>query len=289
MPTGATSSPTKPPRRKGARRMSEIPPAVLRALNRGEEETITLVEWLAIDVRQLARAVVRELALGAKGGPVLDAADELYSQGVMARSRGMGAAWLAAAPRGKARAALLERLAKHRADVVRSWAAYSLAADAELGLVPRLAAARRFAADPHMAVRECAWDTIRPYLAADLEHGIALLRPWVRDRDPAVRRCAVEATRPRGVWCAHLEPLKREPELARPLLDPVRSDESLYVRRSVGNWLNDASKSQPAWVQGLCRRWRRESPTPETRWITSRGERTMGRAPAHAVRASRSR
>lgn len=46
-----------PPRRKGAMRRSEIPPDVLRALNEGREETITLVEWLAIDMPTLLRSI----------------------------------------------------------------------------------------------------------------------------------------------------------------------------------------------------------------------------------------
>ena len=44
-------------RRKGARRMSEIPAGVLRRLNSGEAESVTLVELLAIDSAKLARAV----------------------------------------------------------------------------------------------------------------------------------------------------------------------------------------------------------------------------------------
>ena len=106
---------------------------------------------------------------------------------------------------------------------------------------------------------------------------IRLLGPWVRDPDAGVRRCAIEATRPRGVWTTHVEALKRDPEPARPLLEPVRSDPSLYVRNAVGNWLNDASKSRADWVRALCRRWSNESRTPETAYVVRRALRTLAK------------
>ena len=48
---------TTPPRRKGSLRMADIPLDVLKALNEGREETITLVEWLAIDMPTLLRSI----------------------------------------------------------------------------------------------------------------------------------------------------------------------------------------------------------------------------------------
>ena len=39
-----------------------------------------------------------------------------------------------------------------------------------------------------------------------------------------------------------------------PILEPLKSDYSKYVRNSVGNWLNDASKTQSGFVRKLCRR-----------------------------------
>jgi 3-methyladenine DNA glycosylase AlkC len=150
-----------------------------------------------------------------------------------------------------------------------------VAADERLPLAKRLDLARRFAADPHMAVREAAWDSFRPHLAKDLARGIRLLRAWVKEPDANLRRCAVEATRPRGVWTAHLEALKRDPEPGLPLLEPLKSDPSGYVRKAVANWLNDASKSRPAWTRAVCRRWAKESRTPETSAIVRRALRTL--------------
>jgi 3-methyladenine DNA glycosylase AlkC len=260
--------------RKGARRMSEIPPAVLRALNEGREETRTLVEWLAIDPDTLLRHVLRDIGLAREAPRLRRAFAPHRAQGISHRTKAVGRILHEGLPAARRRVAF-ERLAKHPSDTARAWAAYMLLADERLPLGKRLALARRFAADAHMAVRECAWDSFRPHLAKDLARGLRLLREWVADGDESVRRCAVEATRPRGVWTEHLDALKEDPDPGLPLLEPLRSDPSDYVRKAVGNWLNDASKTRPDWTRAVCRRWAKESKTPETRAILRRALRTL--------------
>jgi len=265
--------------RKGATRISEIPPEVLEGLNEGRIETITLVEWLAIDVATLARRALGDAGIdGPARRAILERAERLREEGVVARTKGMGVALHEALRSHPRRAVLLEALARHRSDMVRGWAAAAEAADPALTLPQRLSRCRRYAADSAGSVRECAWDTIRPHVAAHLHRGLALLEAWVRDPDPNVRRCAVEATRPRGVWTAHIEALKRDPEPALILLEPVRADGSRYVQRAVGNWINDASRTRPGWARALGARWLRESRTEETRWIVRHALRTIRKA-----------
>jgi len=264
--------------RKGARTIAEIPPALRRALDAGREETRTLVEWLAIDQAALLRHALADA--GVAKAPVAAAVARQRSfagAGILVRVREAGGgvhALLGELPAAKRRATF-EALASHRSDMVRAFACYAVAADPRLALEERLAAARRFAADGAMSVRECAWDSYRPALAAELPRGLVLLRAWVADADPNVRRCAVESSRPRGVWTRHLEPLKADPAAGLPLLEPCRADPSDYVRRAVANWLNDASKSRPEWVAALAKRWTRESPVAETAWIVRRATRTL--------------
>jgi len=101
------------------------------------------------------------------------------------------------------------------------------------------------------------------------------LTEWAVDGDENIRRFTTEAARPRGVCCKHIDQLKEQPELALPLLEKLKSDPSKYVQDSVGNWLNDASKSQPQFVIDLCERWEKESAAKETQKIIKRARRTI--------------
>ena len=265
----------EPRRRKGAVRRSDIPPDVLRALNQGQEETITLVEWLAIDMGVLLSNILVDVGLGGKTADIMKAYQPLREEGVTRRLRGVGRILFEATRKDAHREEVFENLATHTSDMVRAWAAFTLAGDETLALEERLGRTRRFAADGSVAVRECSWDSFRPYVVTDLTRGFRLLKTWVRDKDPNIRRCAIEGTRPRGVWTQHIEALKDNPEPGLVLLRHVKSDPSRYVQKAVANWLNDASKSQPDWVRKVCALWTEESPTEETLWIVDRALRTL--------------
>jgi 3-methyladenine DNA glycosylase AlkC len=137
---------------------------------------------------------------------------------------------------------------------------------------------RRFAADPHFGVREVAWMAVRDEIAGDVDAAVRLLQPWSRDADANIRRFASEATRPRGVWCAQVEALKKEPWRGLAVIEPLKSDPSRYVQNSVANWLNDASKTQPEWVEDTCTRWERGSRPAGTAYNVRRARRSMAGA-----------
>ena len=138
---------------------------------------------------------------------------------------------------------------------MRGWACFLVGALPDVSLQARLDRIRPLADDAHFGVREWAWLAVRPRLADDLQASVQALRPWTQDRSERVRRFASESLRPRGVWCAHIAALKSDPAIALPLLEPLRADPAAYVQDSVANWLNDASKDQPAWVRAVCARW----------------------------------
>lgn len=265
-------------RRKGSPNTAGVPPEVRRLLDAGRIETVNLSEWLVVDQAALARAVLP--GAGAEGAleSVLEALARPDVTTAPRRTSAVAGA-LSAWASGKTAFARIQRgLQGHSSDVVRAWACYLVGMRRSLPLGEKLELIRRFASDPNMGVRECAWSAVRDEIGENLGEALRLLQPFVREPDPFLRRFATEATRPRGVWCRHIDALRKDPSPGLPLLEPVRSDPVRYVQASVGNWLNDASKTRPDWVRAVCARWRRESGTAETEWICRRALRTIEKA-----------
>jgi 3-methyladenine DNA glycosylase AlkC len=260
--------------RRGARRMSEVPSPVLARLEAGDCETVNLMEWLATDMGVLARVVAASVSSRALADALRAAAAEMAGSGVTTRLRLAGGAIASATPLDSDD---FRVLATHQSDLVRQWACYAVS-DPRLALQPaeRLARTLEFAGDRNMSVREAAWMAYRPHIVADIEDAISRLATLASHENENLRRFAVEITRPRSVWGAHIERLKRDPKLGLPILEPVRQDSSRYVRLAVGNWLNDASKSRSDWVRELCDRWSAD-PSPHVDMIIRRGMRTLSR------------
>lgn len=122
---------------------------------------------------------------------------------------------------------------------------------------------------------------IRPFLQRDLASTLAVMRQWSLDPDEHVRRLASEGSRPRLPWGARLNALIVDPSPTFPILEQLKTDPSLYVRKSVANHLNDIAKDHPDRVLALLETWDRSD--PHTAWIVRHGLRTLikaGHAPA---------
>jgi len=108
--------------------------------------------------------------------------------------------------------------------------------------------------------------SIRPFIQEHPDYVMGLLEKWIHDADPHVRRLVSEGTRPRLPWGKQLKGFIDQPETCLPLLEQLKDDPSLYVRRSVANHLNDIGKDHPALVVKICRRWSKEK-SPEVDWV----------------------
>ena len=259
--------------RKGARKPDEVPADVLELLNGGLIETANLSEWLAIDQLELLKATLQQLEqhdlFAVFEANVLALKKQTATQVIKSIGQTLATGDI------KNAKVLVIGFAQHTSDTVRCWAASAIGHDPDSTISQQLEAIRPFAADAHFGVREIAWLAVRDSLIENLEESIELLTPWAEDKDENIRRFASEATRPRGVWCPHIDALKEKPELAYPILAPLYADPSKYVRDSVGNWLNDASKTQPDWVVDVCDRWKSKSDAKETAYIIKKARRTI--------------
>ena len=263
--------------RKGAARIALIPPELLQLLNVGALPTANLNEFLAIDLAQLAQAVARDIGLDPQHERLQDTLALLGSFKPMRRHGWIAHALYDMTAQSPDPDAVAQRLVTHPSDLARGWAA-EWVRHSGWPLARQLQAQRRLAADPHFGVRELAWAALRDQVVAQLDLAMEWLQPWVHEDDANLRRFACELTRPRGVWCAPLRALQSAPERGLPLLEPLRADPSRYVQNSVANWLNDASKTCPQWVDQLCTRWTRESPGQATVYIVRRARRTLDKA-----------
>jgi 3-methyladenine DNA glycosylase AlkC len=114
---------------------------------------------------------------------------------------------------------------------------------------------------------------VREFLRRDLDRSLAVMEGWSRDDDEHVRRLASEGSRPRLPWSFRLDALIAEPSRTVPILENLKMDSSLYVRKSVANHLNDISKDHPAWVVDRLEGWPLEN--AHTAWIAKRALRTL--------------
>lgn len=262
--------------RKGARKAGDILPEVLEWLNYGRIESVNLTEWLAVDHIQLLKHVLDECGLYQRTHEVMSALEGIMGQSTMKMIPAIAGQWLGILRKqsDQERAKLFAYLSMHGSDSVRCWAAYVVGLD-QLELDYKLELIRPFAADPHFGVREIAWMAMRETISQQVKTAIHLLSDWVLEEDDNIRRFAVEATRPRGVWARHIVELKNHPEWGTPLLEPLKSDPSKYVQDSVANWLNDAAKSSPDWVAYVCDAWLKASDEKTTKRITARAQRNL--------------
>lgn len=108
--------------------------------------------------------------------------------------------------------------------------------------------------------------SMRPFLIKQQERTLSQLLEWTSDPDPHVRRLCSESTRPRLPWAARIPAFIANPTSALPILEALKNDPDLYVRRSVANHLGDIAKDHPEFVFTICERWLAKA-SNEVKWL----------------------
>lgn len=128
-----------------------------------------------------------------------------------------------------------------------------------------------------MTKRFSAESAIRYFIIRYPEKTLKVLEKWVTDPNPHVRRLVSEGTRPRLPWAVRLQQFVKEPAPVIRLLEKLKEDTELYVRRSVANNMNDIAKDHPDRAAALLIKWN-SSKNNGTKWIVQHASRTLVKA-----------
>lgn len=107
---------------------------------------------------------------------------------------------------------------------------------------------------------------IRPFIQQYPQLCLSYFETWVKDTNEHVRRLVSEGTRPLLPWGIRLTQFVIDPSPNLALLDTLKNDPSLYVRRSVANHLNDIAKHDPELVIKICMEWQQNA-DEKTLWL----------------------
>lgn len=125
-----------------------------------------------------------------------------------------------------------------------------------------------------MTQRFTAENDLRTFIELDYQRTMKLLQKWAKDPSHHVRRLVSEGTRCRLPMTGRIRRFIEDPRPVFELLELLKDDGSLYVRRSVANNLNDISKDNPDLMLDLLERWSVDA-GDDRRWLIRHALRTL--------------
>ena len=108
--------------------------------------------------------------------------------------------------------------------------------------------------------------SIRPFIIHQEKRTLDVLYQWIDDPNPHVRRLCSEGTRPRLPWAMKIDSFVKDPSPCLPILEKLKNDPDLYVRRSVANHVGDIAKDHIELALELCEKWLSNS-SKELKWV----------------------
>ena len=108
--------------------------------------------------------------------------------------------------------------------------------------------------------------SMRPFLIRWPERTLVRLVEWTSDPDPHVRRLCTEGARPRLPWAIRIPAFIEDPRPVVPILEALKDDSELYVRRSVANHIGDIAKDHPELAFEICGRWLKGA-SADRKWL----------------------
>ena len=115
---------------------------------------------------------------------------------------------------------------------------------------------------------------VRPFVEKHPDKTFKALTALTTHSSEHVRRWCSEGVRTRLPWGKKLHALIADPALIWPILEKLKDDPEIYVRRSVANNVNDLAKDHPGDVIRNCRSWSKNA-SPERQWVINRALRSL--------------
>lgn len=114
---------------------------------------------------------------------------------------------------------------------------------------------------------------IRQFILKYEDETMEQMKLWAKSPNEHLRRLASEGCRPRLPWAVALPKFKQNPSIVLKILELLKNDKSLYVRKSVANNLNDISKDNPELVIDFVKN--NLGSSKELDWICKHASRTL--------------
>ncbi len=115
---------------------------------------------------------------------------------------------------------------------------------------------------------------IRPFIRHYPDLCLKQMNNWAQSDNFHLRRLASEGLRPKLPWSTRLDTFNDNPEPVFEILELLKEDEIMFVKKSVGNHLTDWLKVNYDPTAKLLRKWQK-SDNEHTKWIVKRATRKI--------------
>ncbi|MDX2471238.1 MAG: DNA alkylation repair protein [SAR324 cluster bacterium] len=115
---------------------------------------------------------------------------------------------------------------------------------------------------------------VRSFITAFPKETLEIFKIWAVDKNCHIRRLVSEGTRPRLPLAGRLPEFQKDPTPVLELLELLKNDPILLVRRSVANNLNDIGKDNPKAVVETLKQWQTEN-TKSMDWLIAHATRSL--------------
>ncbi|MFK8284851.1 DNA alkylation repair protein [Capnocytophaga canis] len=113
---------------------------------------------------------------------------------------------------------------------------------------------------------------VRPFIRKYPEKSLEIIEKWAKSPNFHLRRLASEGLRPKLPWASKLDTFVENPAPVFQILELLKDDEIMFVKKSVANHLTDWLKMNKEAVLPLIHRWKTFE-NPHTQWIIKRATR----------------